>query len=324
MSGTSAVQSSRCSTKSSSAPSAQWRSSMTRTVRTVSGHRLEEPRQAVNASSRLTPALVLAAPTSGASRDANHARSASSAMRSASVASSFARASRGSSDSRIARLGLHDLAERPERDALAVGQAAPVSPGDEIGPLVECRAELRDEAALPDPRLADDRDELHRRLALARGGTSPASSVRSCSRPTNGVWASQPRCLRRRGCGRRQPARPGSARPSPSPRPARAARSAIAVSAERMVASSTITPPTGAARLQAGCRVDDVARDDPLATLRTRAERDDCLARRHGRANGELETLASQLLDGLEDAKRGPDRTLGVVLVRERALRRRP
>ncbi len=64
------------------------------------------------------------------------------------------------------RLGFHDLAERPERDALTVGQAAPVTPGDDVGTLVEGGAKLGDEAALADPRLADDRDELDRRFAL--------------------------------------------------------------------------------------------------------------------------------------------------------------
>ena len=68
--------------------------------------------------------------------------------------------------------------------------------------------------------------------------------------------------------------------------------------------------------LETGCGIDDVARHDPLATLRTSAESNDGLARRHGRSNGDVEALASESVDGLEDAKRSPDRTLCVVLVR--------
>ena len=68
--------------------------------------------------------------------------------------------------------------------------------------------------------------------------------------------------------------------------------------------------------LETGCGIDDVARHDPLATLRTSAESNNGLARRHGRSNGDVEALASESLDRLEDAKRSPDRTLCVVLVR--------
>ena len=62
--------------------------------------------------------------------------------------------------------GLHDLAQCPERDALAVGEAAPVAPGDEIGTIVEHGTKLRGQATLPDPGLTDDGHQLHGRLAL--------------------------------------------------------------------------------------------------------------------------------------------------------------
>src|SRR5438128_1871267 len=59
-------------------------------------------------------------------------------------------------------VGLHHLAERPERDALAVREAAAVSPGSELllvfDPIVE------HEAALADPRHAHESDELRRAL----------------------------------------------------------------------------------------------------------------------------------------------------------------
>ena len=60
-------------------------------------------------------------------------------------------------------------------------------PGDDLGPVVERGSELRDEAALADPRLADDGDELHRGLALG-AQERLEHQLSSCSRPTNGVW----------------------------------------------------------------------------------------------------------------------------------------
>ena len=77
-------------------------------------------------------------------------------------------------------------------------------------------------------------------------------------------------------------------------------------------------------RLQARGRVDDVAGDDALAALRTRPERDDGLARRHGGAHGELETLAPQLLDRLEDPERRSERRARRRPRARRARRRRP
>ena len=50
------------------------------------------------------------------------------------------------------RLRLDDLAERPERDAVAVREAAAVAPGDDLLVLLDGLAELRDEPALADSR----------------------------------------------------------------------------------------------------------------------------------------------------------------------------
>src|SRR5205814_1658638 len=47
-----------------------------------------------------------------------------------------------------ADLGLHDLAERPEADAFAVGKRAPLPPRDELPVGVDGRVELADEPAL--------------------------------------------------------------------------------------------------------------------------------------------------------------------------------
>jgi len=53
-------------------------------------------------------------------------------------------------------VGLDDLAQRPEGHPLAVGQAAALAPGDQVGGLVEPPAELGHQAALADPGLAGD------------------------------------------------------------------------------------------------------------------------------------------------------------------------
>ena len=62
-------------------------------------------------------------------------------------------------------LRLHDLAERPERDAFAVGERASLAPGDELLVRVHDAAELEEEPALPHPRYADERHELRRTVA---------------------------------------------------------------------------------------------------------------------------------------------------------------
>ena len=54
-------------------------------------------------------------------------------------------------------VGLHDLPERPERDALAVGQAPTLAPGDELGFGVDVGAELGDDPALAETGLARPR-----------------------------------------------------------------------------------------------------------------------------------------------------------------------
>ena len=59
-------------------------------------------------------------------------------------------------------VGLQDLPQRPERDALPVGQAPSLTPGDEVGFGVDVAEELGDDPALAEPRLAHDRDELDR------------------------------------------------------------------------------------------------------------------------------------------------------------------
>ena len=65
-----------------------------------------------------------------------------------------------------AGVGLDDLAERPERDAVAVGEAAALPPVRRAPARSSTQvAELREQARLADPGLAGDRDELDLRLA---------------------------------------------------------------------------------------------------------------------------------------------------------------
>ena len=59
-----------------------------------------------------------------------------------------------------ARLGLDHLAEGPIAHAVSVGQAPALSPGDQIRHPFDVDEELVHQAALPDTRLADQRDEL--------------------------------------------------------------------------------------------------------------------------------------------------------------------
>jgi hypothetical protein len=61
-----------------------------------------------------------------------------------------------------ARLRLDDLTQRPERDAVAVCEAAALPPRDELGVGVDDPRELVDEPTLPDAGDPDERDELRR------------------------------------------------------------------------------------------------------------------------------------------------------------------
>ena len=54
--------------------------------------------------------------------------------------------------------------ERPERDAVAVGEAATLAPRDELRVGVGDAGQLVHEAALADPRHADEGEELRRSL----------------------------------------------------------------------------------------------------------------------------------------------------------------
>ena len=85
------------------------------------------------------------------------------------------------------RLRLHDLAERPERDPLPVGQRTALSPEDQLGILVDDPPQLVDEAALTDARHADEGDELWLSLgssARERVGHEIELALAADERPT--------------------------------------------------------------------------------------------------------------------------------------------
>ncbi len=140
----------------------------------------------------------------------------------------------------------HHLGQRPERDALAVGEAAAAVPQHLVGEAVGVLLELPGQ-----PRLADAGDPGDRRRG-ARGrprwrGTRPsAGAARARGRRTAGRGR---RCGRRRAAPpRRAPpatARTGSGLPLSSKLPA--GSHTIAASVMRRVASSTSTAPGSAA-----------------------------------------------------------------------------
>ena len=75
-----------------------------------------------------------------------------------------------------AGLRLDHLAERPEGDAVAVGQAAALPPGDQVRRALDRLEELEHEPALADPRHADERDELRRALVRHAGRARPRAA----------------------------------------------------------------------------------------------------------------------------------------------------
>ena len=62
---------------------------------------------------------------------------------------------------------LQNLAQRPERDPLPVGQAASLAPADELRALVYVAEQLGAQPALATARLADERDQCNRAIARA-------------------------------------------------------------------------------------------------------------------------------------------------------------
>ena len=123
-----------------------------------------------------------------------------------------------------AGLRLDDLAERPERDPVAVREAASLAPGDELRVGLDDAVELVDEAALADARDADEREELRRALVARPLERVPDDAELALAADELGARLVRDVDAEARACGR-APSRPGSAPPCPSPRPARLLRS---------------------------------------------------------------------------------------------------
>ena len=191
-------------------------------------------------------------------------------------------------------LCLDDLAERPERDPVAVGEAASLTPRDQLWVGVDDAREFVHEAALADPRHADDRHELWDPLvprslervvedaefALAAdqlGAPRVMSHVHAEPRtravpPTYGDGLGFALRLDRR----------------------RARRYSIAWRVARCVVSSTRIPLTGAADSEPRRSVDDVPRGHALARVGPRVERDEGLAGRDPDAAPGVAVLGSR------------------------------
>ena len=208
---------------------------------------------------------------------------------------------------------LHHLAERPEADALAVGERAALPPVDELGVPLDRLEELVDEPALADARLPDEGHELC--------GAPASHALEGIEERVELTAAPDER--------RPHPARDvdadAAARLDRLPRVDRlglalrlhglglAVVDRVAGRAPRRLADEDAVDRR--VRLEPRSGVDDVARDHALALLRPRAERDERLARVD--ADTELE-LGLLVEDPVADGERRADGALGVVLVRDR------
>ena len=233
--------------KSSSAASAHCRSSKTSTVGLCSARRSKKSRQPAKRSSRSADAELAEAeqvrqprldpgPLLGVGHVPLDRRRGASRRR-----------GRGLFVLGDARAHAHHLGERPERDAVAVGEAAATVPADVVGEAVDVLLELPRE-----PRLADARrspsTETSLRLALVVGRVEEILDSRSSpSRPTNGGSRASPRRSPAAAGDdpERPPERSGSALPFSSCSPA--SSYAIAASLARLRRSPTSTVPGSAA-----------------------------------------------------------------------------
>ena len=153
--------------KSRSAVSAQCMSSKTSTTGAVSLIRSKKSRQAENRSARSTCGRS-PRPSRWRSSGSTHSRSPWSVICSSTAAASFARRALLGLVLRDPRPHPHHLGQRPEGDALAVGEAAAAVPPDDVGEAVDVLLELPREPRLADAGDADDRGE-RRPPVVARG-----------------------------------------------------------------------------------------------------------------------------------------------------------
>ncbi len=222
-----------------------------------------------------------------------------------------------------AGVGLDDLAEGPERDAVSVRQTAPLAPAHQARALLDVGEQLAAEAALADAGLADDRDQLTRALA---GSALEAGDQRRLV----GVPADQ-----------RGGERAGDVGSEPRPRLKRLPeeqRLRLALDRnplERREIEHAVGRSKGRLRdrhgvdrrggLHAGRGIHDVAGDERLAELGPRLQRDHRFPGVHAdpHLQRRLRVLLVQLRDLFEDPEPGAHGPLGVVLVRDRRTEHR-
>ncbi len=284
------------------------------------GEGLEEPAAGGERLARATVWLSpLGEPDQRAEVRSTQAASVASVTRSATACVSFAAASPAASDSRMPGLCLDDLAERPVRDPLPVGQRAAAPPEDQLGVRVDDLRELVHETALADARDADERDELG--SLVAANALERVRQQRQLSRAADERCSAQGDVLDpdpRRAA--RPPARPSTGSALPFASIGSCSAYSIARSVARYVCSPTRTPPGRRGGLQPRGGVDHVARDHALPRLRSRVERDERLAGVDADPHLELQVRIGvvQLADRVLDRERRADRALGIVLVRDR------
>ena len=215
-------------------------------------------------------------------------------------------------------LRLDDLAERPERDSLAVRKRTPLTPDDELGIVVDDAKSSRHEPRLlPIPGHADERDEL--RLALGPSACQRTDRT-SSSRPGRraATAASEDRCRSSSARSSATQTRDGLGLPLCVDRLGSLVLDRTLGRAIRVLADQD--PAGRRRRLEAGARVDHVARDHRLARPRH--------ARRGATSASPvftpIRTSSSsvgirlvQLGDRLLDRERRADGPLRVVLVRD-------
>jgi hypothetical protein len=222
-----------------------------------------------------------------------------------------------------AALGLHDLAQRPERDPVAVGKAASLPPARQPRLGVDVGEQFGAEPALPHARLADHRHELAG--ALLRRAFERADQQRLLElapderrRERPGHVGAETR-LRSHGAPERKGLRLALHRDGLQSLPLEhALGSPVRLLGDRH-------PVHRRDPLQPRGRVHDVAGHQPLAELRPRLERHHRLARvdSHARLKRERGICRVQLLDRLQQAETRPHGPLGVVLVRDRRAEHR-
>jgi hypothetical protein len=213
-------------------------------------------------------------------------------------------------------LRLHHLAERPERDPLAVWKRAAVPPEDEVRQRLDMGEQLGDEPALPDTGDADERDEL--RGPLLANTLERVDELVELALPAHEGNACRD-CLAADTRARLERL-PHAHRLRLALRLDCVGFAEIDCVLRRAVGRLTDEHPVhGSRALQPRGRVHHVSGRHPLARFRASREVDQRLARVDGDANLDLAALASPVAN----RKGGADSALRVVLVRDRCAEQR-